>query len=218
VKFAIQFAARLIYPRKWRERYGREFDALIEDTSVTFAALIDVVSGGLAMRVRMSHPAVLPVVLGVAGALMASLAAFVVTPTFEARGTIEVRSSTGTNVDSRVPALFTAAMDREFAAGEVSPREIGVNLADHAGEVQVTYATSDPQRAREVVQRVLGGVVEANLREAEAGSPPMTVRVQAPVDLPRAPLRPHRAWLTVGGLTGVLVGTMAVLRRRTASS
>ena len=213
---AIRFAARLLYPRKWRERYGREFDALLEDTPATFASLIDVASGGLVMRVRMSHPAAMPLVLGLAGALMAGLAAFALPAKFEAHGTIEVTTTAGTYVDTRVPALFTAAMTRTFAAGEVSPTEIGVTLTSNAREVQVTYATGDPHRARDVVQRVIRGVVEANLRDAMAGSPPMTVRVQAPVGLPRTPLRPQLAWLTVGGLTGVLIGSVVALRRRTS--
>ena len=216
MRSAIRFAARLLYPRKWRERYGREFDALLEDTPATFASLIDVASGGLVMRVRMSQPAAMPMVLGLAGALMAGLAAFALPAKFEAHGTIEVTNTTGTDVDTRVPALFTAAMNRTFAAGEVSPREIGVNLTNNAREVQVTYATGDPHRARDVVQRVIGGVVEANLRDAVAGSPPMTVRVRAPVDLPRTPLRPHFAWLTIGGLTGVVIGFVVGRRRRTS--
>lgn len=47
----LRWAARL-YPRKWRNRYADEFDALLDDISPTFGDLRDVL--GDVLRVRMT--------------------------------------------------------------------------------------------------------------------------------------------------------------------
>jgi hypothetical protein len=49
----IRWAARL-YPRAWRERYGAEFDALLEDMSPSLGDVCDVVRD--ALRARVSSP------------------------------------------------------------------------------------------------------------------------------------------------------------------
>jgi hypothetical protein len=43
------FARRLtkLYPPRWRARYGREFDALIEDAKLTWRDLLDVMAGAV---------------------------------------------------------------------------------------------------------------------------------------------------------------------------
>jgi hypothetical protein len=39
-----------IYPRRWRERYGQEFQAHLETSSADFFALVNVLSGALSER------------------------------------------------------------------------------------------------------------------------------------------------------------------------
>lgn len=51
MKRALKFLARL-YPARWRDRYGTEFDALLDDISPTFRDLGDVL--GDALRARMT--------------------------------------------------------------------------------------------------------------------------------------------------------------------
>ena len=41
-----------LYPREWRLRYGKEFDALLEDTNLTLRDLLDVIAGALRMQWR----------------------------------------------------------------------------------------------------------------------------------------------------------------------
>jgi hypothetical protein len=50
MKRAMRFLARL-YPSSWRERYGSEFDALLEDSKPSAQAAFDVLSGALKMHV-----------------------------------------------------------------------------------------------------------------------------------------------------------------------
>ena len=166
------------------------------------------------MRVRMSHPAVMALLLALVGALVAGLGAFAVPPTFESRGTMNFRSDTASDIE-RLSPLFTAAVAR---VGDVSPAAIGVTRTSNDGEFQVAYANTNPQRARDVVQRVMGQVVEENLRQAEAGAGRLQVRVQRPADLPHTPSRPHLAWLISGAFAGAVVGALVTFRRRGAQS
>lgn len=41
-----------LYPRPWRVRYGREFEALLEDANLTWRDLGDVIAGALRMRLK----------------------------------------------------------------------------------------------------------------------------------------------------------------------
>jgi hypothetical protein len=43
-------AAAWIYPKRWRERYGDEFEALIEDAHGDWRALVDVLKGAVKMQ------------------------------------------------------------------------------------------------------------------------------------------------------------------------
>jgi hypothetical protein len=49
VKHLSRLLARL-YPARWRERYGDEFDALIEDSRATWRSTFDVLRGALILR------------------------------------------------------------------------------------------------------------------------------------------------------------------------
>jgi hypothetical protein len=214
VRRLIRLAARLLYPPTWRRRYGVEFDALIDDMPATAAGLINVVSGGVAMRVRISHPAVMVLGLAAAGALVAGLAAFAVPAQFESRGTMKLSSA---NADERWPAVFDAALSRAFPAGEVVPANVSVIRtagSDSSDEITVAYRSRDPRQARDVVQRVMGAAIEANLQQAEAGQGSAQIRVQTPAGLPVRPSRHLAAWLAAGGFVGVLLGGVVARRRR----
>jgi hypothetical protein len=62
----IRWAARL-YPKAWRERYGAEFDALLDDISPSLGDLCDVL--GNVLRVRVTTP-VYPLLASVSGSSM----------------------------------------------------------------------------------------------------------------------------------------------------
>lgn len=50
-------AAFRLYPRWWWRRYGAELETLVEDSGATWPAVIDLVFGALAVRVRQRRPA-----------------------------------------------------------------------------------------------------------------------------------------------------------------
>jgi hypothetical protein len=61
MKSFILFAAKL-YPRAWRERYGAEFEALLDDTGTDPRIAFNVLTEGLGMQVQ-SWKGVAPAVL-----------------------------------------------------------------------------------------------------------------------------------------------------------
>ncbi|HTT50386.1 MAG TPA: hypothetical protein VMH35_03140 [Streptosporangiaceae bacterium] len=66
-----------LHPRDWRERYGEEFAALLEDTRLTPAAVLNVAVRGAGLRVRARQGTVLLVaalVVSVASEIAAQLA------------------------------------------------------------------------------------------------------------------------------------------------
>ena len=48
----LQRLATKLYPRPWRERYGEELAALIEDARPGLAGTLDLVKGAVMMRTR----------------------------------------------------------------------------------------------------------------------------------------------------------------------
>jgi hypothetical protein len=51
MKHLVRLAAKM-YPKPWRERYGEEFEALIEDAGVNVRILFDVLAGAALMQVQ----------------------------------------------------------------------------------------------------------------------------------------------------------------------
>jgi len=68
-----------LYPTQWRERYGEEFEALIEDSSPGWRATFDLVKGALKMQLNMPSFPKLAVILSLAG-LAAGLALSMIVP------------------------------------------------------------------------------------------------------------------------------------------
>src|SRR5580698_7809554 len=63
----IRFGARM-YPRAWRERYGREFEALLDDTGADGRIAADVIAGAVLMQIQ-RWKRVAPVALSAVAAL-----------------------------------------------------------------------------------------------------------------------------------------------------
>ena len=67
-----QFVYRL-YPRPWRERYGVEFNSLLDDLTLSWRDVVDILSGGLMICITRSEVALVTVVAGVFGAALGGI-------------------------------------------------------------------------------------------------------------------------------------------------
>jgi hypothetical protein len=103
------WASRL-YPAAWRERYGAEFDALLEDAALQSGDVWDVLWGALTMRMTRSNLVTTTVGLAVLGGLIAGVATL---------GSFAGYTSTGTlraQLEDRNPAAATVAVQRAVQA------------------------------------------------------------------------------------------------------
>jgi LPS O-antigen subunit length determinant protein (WzzB/FepE family) len=90
VRDIARFAIRL-YPAAWRERYGEELRALVEDSRPGWASVFDLLRGAMRMRARGLAFAKLAAVLAVGGAVAGLGISFLVTPKYESTAMGEVR-------------------------------------------------------------------------------------------------------------------------------
>lgn len=87
----IRWAARL-YPKPWQERYGAEFETLLEELKPDLRTSLDVLKGALLMQVTsLSYAGRILAASGVLGALIAFGASFAMPRTYASRAMIEIR-------------------------------------------------------------------------------------------------------------------------------
>lgn len=186
MKKLAQFVSRL-YPGAWRERYGAEFNALLDDLTLSWRDVFDIFVGGLIMRITRSEAALITVVAGVCGALLGGIAGWRVPPRFESSGVIRIQ------MWSPSPALAAGAAERlantAFRPDKLKPLIEEFNLypelrserplADVLRQMrqdihveprsgttfQVTFAYPDREKAHQVTLRLMEHLDEANLAE-----------------------------------------------------
>jgi hypothetical protein len=85
----IRLAARL-YPARWRQRYGEELDALIEDSGGGWRDVLDVAIGGISVQLAGRQAMI---ALGLTGLLLGFAGSVIFDPMYEARVGLKVQSS-----------------------------------------------------------------------------------------------------------------------------
>ena len=70
MKRLLHFLAR-VYPRSWRERYGTEFAALLDDAQLRWLDIFDLLKGGLAMRLTRFRIPATAAIFALAGGMAA---------------------------------------------------------------------------------------------------------------------------------------------------
>ena len=83
----IRAAARL-YPRQWRARYAREFDALLEDLEPSWLGLFSVIYGALTMQIK--RAGVVAVVGAAIGSVVAGAASLRMPETYASTETLRL--------------------------------------------------------------------------------------------------------------------------------
>jgi len=81
-----------LYPASWRERYGEEFQALLEDSAPSFSAVLDLMKGAIKMHLTVPSFPKLALLLSVAGMLAGWGVSFLVTPTYISQATLQIES------------------------------------------------------------------------------------------------------------------------------
>ncbi len=105
MKLLTRLAARL-YPKPWRDRYGAEFAALLEDVKPDSRASLDIVKGALLMQMTGWNAGRILVVGGLLGALAAFGASYLIPKTYVSQAVVKT-------TPARTSSIPAADVDRE---------------------------------------------------------------------------------------------------------
>ncbi|MGH2437310.1 MAG: hypothetical protein ACRDFA_09975 [bacterium] len=178
----LYLAARL-YPLHWRQRYGVEFEFLLDEVDPGWAAVWDVLLGGIKMHVKHSQMLLLVVAFGVAGGLAAGVMAFRTPDRFESKTRFRLDHPPAVSEAGRLeyyaPEVIVTAFSRANLAGiiernklytkerasgqlhleEIADRmrgDINVRRYANSGSVfDVGFSHPDPRVAQQVAQDLL---------------------------------------------------------------
>lgn len=105
--------AACLYPRAWRERYGEEFGALLEDAVADWRQLWNVTYGAFAMQLtnRMAYLKVAGL-LAMAGGILALAASYRVPPRYVSSAVVRIVPAVSDNRPVAKEVLLGAAADR----------------------------------------------------------------------------------------------------------
>ena len=232
MKRLIALAART-YPAAWRQRYGVEFQALLDSTNPKWQDIVNVLLGGFQMRLTRAQPVLTAASLGIMGAVVAGAIAFNVPDRFASSSTLRIQGAPAAapetvRPDDLVPGLARAAFSADALGGIIErhglyPGERARRSRDDVvnrmrGDIyvqlvspsvfQVSFASSDGRIAQQVAQDLVNQLTEP--REG------LAAQVIDPPDEPQTFVNPRRVVLaSTGGFGGgTLLGLLLTLFRR----
>lgn len=219
-----------LYPPWWRRRYGRELEALIEDSGSRDAW--DLFRAAMEMQMKTWSFGRIVAVCGIAGVVLAGMVAFSLPYRYQSTATLKIDGDSAafarvteaaftrsalTDIINRerlytrelVDAPIEDVTDRMRRAVRIRP--VAPNLA------QVSFAYEDPVQAQRVSQELVGRIISANLtaRSVPNGG---VIQVVVSADQPKKQIEGKRYGLAGMGLpAGVLFGTVLALILRRGS-
>jgi hypothetical protein len=225
-KRIIRFAARF-YPTVWRERYGAELDALLEDMSLHWIDMWDLLGGALAAHIRTWSFRQLAFVLGLTGAIIATAIAFSMDNKYISTAVVSVASADGSTAVGgsveQVLHLYSADQQHKPLEDVIQKmRQQGVQLVmldSQAGEskrFEVKYVSRDSSLAQKTVAQTVSNLLEANLEVAAnlRSSRGLTIEQLFAPSRP-LPIIPNRLIITGIGIgAGVLLAAASALALR----
>jgi capsular polysaccharide biosynthesis protein len=226
MKTWIAWATRL-YPAAWRNRYGSEFHALLEDVNPGWRELFDVLGG--AIKMQLTNGAIylkLGTAFALAGLLVATIASFVIPTEYTstavlaiantdelARAEPKVLGRTSLSAIIQDPALQLYPSERSDQPLEdviEFMRRSAIHIAvlpDHH-TVRVSFRYTDKRKAQAVVRVLIARLSQA-LQLAHTSQ---NLEIVDPPSLPLLATSPKRFEILTSGLTaGLLIGLIAAL-------
>lgn len=219
-----------LYPAWWRQRYGKELEALLEDSGSRSRDAWDLLRGAMAMQMRTWSFGRIVIVCGLAGLLLTGVVAFSIPYKYHSTAILQSEGDRGSE-DWRTlaQAAFTpqalsgiATHARLFpgvpAEDTVDRMRRGIRIEEVDGSaVRVSFAYEDPGQAQQVNRELVGRLIAANLDTS--GNPnKLVLKVAAPPDQPRRKSGRKRYGLAGLGLPAGLgfgVVLALILRQRT---
>jgi len=239
MKRVVRFLIRL-YPAWCRERYGKELEALLEDSGSR--DVWDLFRAAMEMQMSKWSFGKIVTVCGIAGVVLAGIVAFLLMPyPYQSTATLKVTPlDTDAFVSLTEAALTRSALTTIVVNQKLYPRErtrmqmedvidrmrraimvrhVGPNLA------QVSFSYEDPVQAQRVSQDLIGRIIHANLSfRADAFDPSdrtkgERIELVAPADEGKKQIegKVRAAFTSLGLPVGLLFGVaLALILRRHA--
>jgi hypothetical protein len=208
------FLAAGLYPRWWRQRYGDEFDALLEDINPNWRAMLDVLTG--AMTMQMKTVGTLPVIGILVGALAGAVIAMNTPQLFASSATFQLTSANTANDGPGVAKDVEVALESVVGTSDEARKATSVQLGQGGTSTLVlSYQDRDPEKAKRVADSLAAAVAQ------HKGTG--TYRLLDAPRLATVPVPAGREILVAsGGGLGLLAGVIARLmfrpRRRPAGA
>jgi hypothetical protein len=189
MKGLLKLLARL-YPSSWRERYGEEYEALLEDVTPHARDLFDVFWG--AMKMQMTAQSFVRIVLpcALAGGILAFAISFARPALYRSQTLILVNTDDRQSIDNQLRERLVYPLNRPFLASVVQAdnlypkervmmpmndvvklmrknieiRRLQTSDGKPAAAFVLRFDYPDPIAAQRVDQELVSGLVGANLR------------------------------------------------------
>ena len=213
-----------LYPAWWRNRYGGELEALLEDSGSGSRDVWDVFRGAMAMQMKTGSFGRIVTVCVIAGVVVAGAAAFLWPQQYKSTATLRLEQPDPAVLNRVAEAALTRnALASIIVRYNLYRRErtrmqmedvidvmrqetwvtpIAPNLA------QVSFFYEDPIQAQRVSQDLVGRIIAANLSTPNAG----VIQVVAPADQAKRTItgKARLAFTGLGLPVGLLFGVVLV--------
>jgi hypothetical protein len=153
-----------LYPSSWRQRYGSEFEALLDDLKPGWCELFDVITGAVTMQTKTLGA--IPVVCALVGAGVGGMIALRTTESFASSATIRLKAQDRANAED-----VQVSVEKALGA---SPGTRNATFVTFRGDsahatLRLTYLDRDPAQAQRVTETLAAAIAaETNQRGASA--------------------------------------------------
>jgi uncharacterized protein involved in exopolysaccharide biosynthesis len=203
-----------LYPAWWRQRYGSEFEALLEDVKPGWGGLFDVLNGAVAMQMKIVG--MIPVVCALTGALVGGIVALRTPKVFASSATIRLNAPGVANAASPTGQDLKVSVEKALGASTETRKATVVTLhRDDSAQttLRLTYLDRDPAQAQRIAEKLTAAIATENAS---------TEVIASPV-LPTSPVERHSPMtVATGGGVGLVAGGVVLLflryRRRPGDS
>jgi hypothetical protein len=225
----IRIVARL-YPRPWRERYGEEFSALLEDVNPSSGAAFDIFTGAIAMQIRNWRYGWMVAISAAFACTAFAVMLFTIPKAYVSRGVLLLDGRAPISLDS-IMNLAQHMESRMTLASIITSEKLylrersrmpiedvielmrrnvrlqPVGLEGPQPGVVIDFDYSDPRAAQRVTGKLLASFVDQGNG---------TLRALDPASLPQTPARPNVPLIaTSAAFLGLLTfGLLGLFRRR----
>lgn len=219
-----RWAARL-YPRWWRERYGEEFAALLDDTNPGTRGAFDILKGALAMQMTTLSAKRVFCLTTITGLFLGVITAFLLTPQFSSKAALEIpgdgnirEASVRVNTETqqvlsrgtltrliRDLGLYSDLKQKMTAADLLETMRRDIRLMALTGTSEPTFQIEFRYPDSAVAQRTVSALT---VEYEKAG-----FTVKSPASLAQKPTFPNKLNISLVGLfIGTALGFLSALR------